>query len=44
MEYLFPAKTAAEHGYSITFIAVSVVAAIGLAAVTVLVRKPASAT
>ena len=44
VQYLFPAKTAAEHGYSITFIAVSVVAAIGLAAVTVLVRKPASAT
>ena len=43
VQYLFPAKTAAEHGYAITFIAVSVVAAIGLAAVAMLVRKPTRA-
>ena len=39
VQYLFPAKAASEHGYAIAFIAVSVVAAIGLAAVTLLVRS-----
>jgi MFS family permease len=39
--YLFPAEAASEHGYAIAFLAVSVVAAIGLAAVARLVRKPA---
>jgi EmrB/QacA subfamily drug resistance transporter len=43
VQYLFPADAASEHGYAIAFIAVSLVAAIGLAAVTLLVRRPASA-
>ena len=39
--YLFPAEAASEHGYAVAFLAVSVVAAIGLVAVARLVRKPA---
>ena len=39
--YLFPADAASEHGYAVAFLAVSVVAAIGLAVVARLVRKPA---
>jgi hypothetical protein len=44
VQYLFPADAASEHGYAIAFLAVSIVAAVGLAAVTLLVRRPASAT
>jgi hypothetical protein len=38
--YLFPARSAAEHGYAVAFLAVSLVAAVGLASVAWLVRRP----
>jgi MFS family permease len=38
---LLPAEKAAQHGYALTFLAVSAIALIGLAAVTLLVRRPA---
>jgi MFS family permease len=40
MEYLIPARDASDFGYSVTFLAVSVIALIGLVAVAYLVRKP----
>ena len=40
IKYLIPARDASDFGYSVTFLAVSVIALIGLAAVAFLVRKP----
>jgi MFS family permease len=40
LPYLIPARDASDFGYSVTFIAVSVIALIGLAVVAFLVRKP----
>jgi hypothetical protein len=40
VDYLFPAEAASQHGYAVAFLAVSLVAAVGLAAVTWLVRRP----
>jgi EmrB/QacA subfamily drug resistance transporter len=43
VDYLFPARAASEHGYAMAFLAVSLAAAVGLAAVTGLVRRPPAA-
>jgi EmrB/QacA subfamily drug resistance transporter len=40
VQYLYPAEAASEHGYELTFLAVSAIALIGLAAVALLVRRP----
>jgi len=40
VKYLIPARDASDFGYSVTFLAVSVIALIGMAAVAMLVRKP----
>ena len=43
VRYLYPARDASVHGYELTFLAVTVVALIGLVAVTWLVRRPPTA-
>lgn len=39
-EYLVFADEASDHGYAVAFIAIAVIAAVGLAAVALLVRRP----
>ena len=41
VNYLFPAESAAEHGYAVAFLAVTAIALAGLVASALLVRKPA---
>ena len=43
-QYLIPAQNASDFGYSVTFIAVTVLALIGAAVTAFLVRKPATDT
>lgn len=40
LEYLRPARSASDHGYAVAFIAVAIIAALGMAAVAWLVRPP----
>jgi hypothetical protein len=39
VDYLRPARAASEHGYAVAFVAVAVIAAVGFAAVALLVRR-----
>ena len=40
VSYLFPARSASEYGYSVAFVAVSLISLLGLAAAAWLVRRP----
>ena len=40
VNYLYPAKDAAQYGYAVAFVAVAVISLVGLVAVAWLVRKP----
>jgi predicted MFS family arabinose efflux permease len=40
VKYLVPARSASDFGYSATFLAVTLLSLVGLAAVALLVRKP----